>query len=340
MNEAIELRAAAATSEIALDGAEPPKRIQLLRIGENPRRDGGKPYLVADRAHAEAIVAASNAYNKSTQPMIDYDHQSVFGAKDGVGGRAPAAGWMPKLIVTDDGIDADVEWTPAASAALAAREYRYISPYFGHRADGRVTRIFNAALTNRPELELRAVASQGDPTGESTLSKELATALGLPESATDADVLAAVNALVGDRAAICSALGLEAKATADEIRTAASAAGKVDPTKFAPIGELTALRQRLDAIEEERVTASVDAAIEAGKIAPASREWALGYAKKDAAGFAAFVGAQPEIVTEGAEQRRAAAIKEGKLTDEERAACSQLGISEEAFLASRKEMGL
>jgi phage I-like protein len=248
---------------------------------------------------------------------------------------------MPKLVADEDGIWAEpVEWTAAASAALSAKEYRYISPYFGHRKDGRVTRIFNAALTNRPELELKAAASQSDPDmmEDGDFMKTIATALGLAEGATEADVLSAVNALVGDRTAICSALGLAANAKVDEIRTAASQAGKVDPTKFVPISEFNALRVKVDGLDETRVAASVDAAIAAGKVTPAGREWALGYAKDNPEGFAKFVGFQPEIVGEGVEERRAAAIKGDTLTDEEKAACSMQGISEEDWIKSRKEM--
>lgn len=340
-----EIRATANVGAIALagDGA-PPTRIQLLAMGANPKRDGGVPYMVADLAHAQEIVAASNAYNKSTDPMIDYDHQSVFGAKDGVGGTAKAAGWMPQLEATPEGIFANVEWTEAASAALVAKEYRYISPYFGHRKDGRVTRIFNAALTNRPELELHAVASQSDQDmmEDGDLMKTLAALLGLADGASDADISAAVSALVSERTAVCTALGLKGDASIDEIRTAASAGGKVDPAKFVPIGELTVLRTRLDAIDEERTTASVDAAIAAGKIRPApeSRAWATNYAKTDPTGFAAYLSMTPAIVDVGndPEARRAAAAKSDTLTDEEKATCSQLGLTPEVYLASRKTM--
>lgn len=342
----IEQRVAGSVSEIAIADGQPVKRIQLLRIGANPTRDGRKVYQVENRAHAEEIVAATAKYHGSTDPMVDYDHQSVFGTKDGVGGKAPASGWMKSLTVEADGIYADVEWTKAAAAALVDHEYRYISPYFGHTASGRVTRIFNAALTNRPELELKAVASQ--TSGENM--DEIIKALGLSPGASVEDVLQAIAAMTTtaasakaallERTAICSTLGVAETATLEEIRTAASAGGKVDPTKFVPIGELTELRTRMDTIDEERVTASVDAAITAGKIRPAaeSRAWALDYARKDAVGFAKYVGMQPAIVVAGAEELRSAAMASDTLTDEEKAICAQTNVSEADYLASRKEL--
>lgn len=178
--------------------------------------------------------------------------------------------------------------------------------------------------------------------------KKIASALGLAEGATEDEIVSAVSTLVGTSTAICSALGLQAGASKDaitakvgEIRTAASQGGQVDPSKFVPMSEFTALKARVDATDEERATASVDDAIAKGKVTPAGRDWALGYAKNDPEGFAKFVGVTPEIVAGGAvlteEQRRAAAIASDTLTDEEKAICAQAGITPENFLKSRKE---
>lgn len=338
---AIEQRAAGSVSEIALDAGVPAKRIQLFRIGANPTRDGRKAYRVDDLAHAEAIIAASNAYHGSTEPMIDYDHQSVFGAKDGVGGRAAAAGWVKGLSADATGIYADVEWTDAASAALAAKEYRYSSPYFGFDPSGRVTRIFNAALTNRPDLELQAVASQSP--GDSM--DEIIKALGLAEGASLEQVLDAITMLMTDaasakaasaeRAAICSALGLKAGATAAELRAAASAGG-LDASKFVPMSEFVALREKLSVIVEDRATASVDAAIAAGKLTPANRDWGLKAFRNDEDAFNTFIGNQPEIVGEGPEERRAASVSETSLSASEKTVADMLGLPHDDFLKTRK----
>ncbi len=343
-----EWRSAASAGAIALDGAGvPPKQIQLLRLGDNPARDGKRIFKLVDQAHAEQVLAASRALLGATDMVIDYDHQSVFGARDGVGGQAKAAGWIKTLSVGDAGIMAEVEWTPAAARALTDQEYRYISPYFGHDASGRVTRIFNAALTNRPELELQAVASAAfgmdDETGETDLMKQIATALGLAADASPDDMMAALAALMSttasaktERAAICTALGLGGSAGLDEIRTAAAARAP-DLTQFVPRAEFDKIKSEVDAIAEQRITASVDAAIAGGKIAPASRDWALGYARKDATGFATFTGSAPVIVAQGPEERTAAAIAAGVLTPEEKAVCMMMRMDEAAFIKSRKE---
>jgi phage I-like protein len=187
MGEHDELFARSAfVSEVPVASGARAARVQLMPMGEHRPRHGTPPRLVlVDRAHAEAVVAASNQYRGPNAMVIDYDHQPVC---------APAvAGWISKLIVADDGIWADVNWTALATAALADRRYRYISPYFGHRPNGRVTRIINAGLINTPNLDLAAVAST-QPVSTSTSDwRVMATALRRAEDADASAFLAAIH---------------------------------------------------------------------------------------------------------------------------------------------------
>lgn len=369
-----EERASAATGDVGLIDGRVPNRIMLLPIGALEPRDGRKPWLIEDRAHAEAIVQATQERLGKTALMIDYDHQSR--RAPAVAGRAPAAGWVEPdgLSVEDDGIYGDVEWTSQARAELKDRHYRYISPDFGHRKDGRVTRIFAAALTNTPALEMSAVASQSDE--ETPNMDKIIQKLGLAADSDEDAIVAAIDGLQNSTSlvAIASALSLADDASAEEIATAAAAAaarpaeaidtkpiaaalgeaedasveqlataaatlkaGTIDPTKFVPIETHQALIARVAKGDEERATASVDAAIQAGKISPANRDWALDYFAKDEAGFVRFVGSAPEILKSGEEDSSTAAIVE-TLTDEERATCSRLGVSEEQYLKTKKEL--
>ncbi len=54
--------------------------------------------------------------------------RASFSAVPGVGGTAPAAGWIKRLEARPDGIWAAVAWTEAAQARIRAGEYRYITP--------------------------------------------------------------------------------------------------------------------------------------------------------------------------------------------------------------------
>jgi hypothetical protein len=134
--------------------------VRIMPSGTFKARDGRGPFTTGDRTQMQRIVDASIAYAGGTELMVDYDHQSVFGAVPGVGGRAPAAGWIKELQARDDGIYGRVAWTAAATDAIKAGSYRYLSPYFmTNKQTGDVKRILNVALLNRPAFDLPAVAA-------------------------------------------------------------------------------------------------------------------------------------------------------------------------------------
>jgi len=337
---------------VGADGV-PSQRIQLLPMGRIVPRDGRGPWVLADAAHAAEVVAATRATVAPQDMMIDFDHQAVFATAPGKGGRAEAAGWIDpaSLTVEADGIWGTATWTADAAAKLASRAYRYLSPYFGSdKASGRVTRIFNVGLVNQPAIrEIAAAAAVETSEGNPSAMKTILTALGLKEDATEADACASIAALTQAAgaaetlAATATALGLKPEATGEEVTTAAAAAvaggkGSPDPKKFVPIETYDAATAQLKVINEERAAAAVDRAIEGGKIAPANRDWALGYFLKDEAGFAAFVEQQPAVIQPGQGKATAKPAADGKpqLTDEDRAACAALGVDEAEFLKTRE----
>lgn len=118
--------------------------------------------------------------------------------------------------------------------------------------------------------------------------------------------------------------------------SAPDAGAFVPRTEFDRVaGELAGLQKER---AEERATAAVDAATAAGKIAPAQREWALGYARADAAGFDAYAAA-PSILPVGPIGDRAPPPPaDAPLDETELAVCRQLGLTHEAFKASRAEI--
>lgn len=352
----VEVRAFASVVPVMVDGVVQ-TRFRVLPIGKIPMRDNRGPFEVTDRAHADRIVAATKAYAGAQDLPIDYDHQTHFAAVQGVGGTAKAAGWVKGVTAQDDGIYFDVEWTAPAHAALAAKEYRYVSPLFGHTADGRVTRLFNAGLTNTPAIDdLGAIAaSQEQPQGKSMDLKALAALYGLPETATITEILAAASAAqtaatkAGEDLATASAalgqvrtaLGASATATTAELVAAASAA-KPDPSAFAPMSVVTTLQAQVAALSTKNITEIVAAATAAGKIAPAPEQqaWALDYATKDLAGFERYVAAATAIVTPGPKPKPGFDPAAGvdSLTEEDRVAASIAGVTPEDYLASKKEL--
>lgn len=365
----------AATAAELPGGAEPPTEILLLPAGEVRTRphDSRESWQNAD---PQAVVDATRALR--LELPIDYEHQSLM-AKDN-GQPAPAAGWIREVFVRDGAIWGRVEWNERASAMIRSREYRFISPTFAYEKKTRqVMWITGAALVNDPALYMTAIAGRQTQQEESDMGlKALAKALGLAETATEAEVLAAAKAAhsaVGALVAIAKALGVDGATTGEALTTAlsaqktgitaiataaglaedatlaaiaekvksAAAGSQPDPSAFVPRSEFDRVTARLDEIEStgatDRATAAVDQAVKDGKVAPASREWALGYAKKDPQGFADFVKGAPAILSNGrvvpANQR-----PEGgdTLTADEKAVCRAMGIKEEDYIASAKAL--
>ncbi|MGI8839756.1 MAG: phage protease [Caulobacteraceae bacterium] len=324
------------SADVAASDGAPKEYIQLFPMGVVRGRDGRGPYRLDDPAHAQRVIDASLASAGSAEIAIDYDHQMVFGAKDGVGGAAPAAGWIKSLDTKPDGVWARVEWTDAAAAKIKAREYRYISPFFSFdKATGALTRIWNAGLVNHPNFtELAAVAAAQLDTPEMDL-KAVANALGLAETATIEKMTAAAAA----RKAANDAKPAEIEAAA----AAAKAQVEPDPKAFVPMAVYTELQARVNAIEETgaeaKATAAVDAAVKGGKITPAGRDHALKLYRADPVAFADFVGAAPVVLSgEAMDTAAARANLDSPLTTEEKAAASAIGVSEEAYLASKKQL--
>ncbi|MBI0530085.1 phage protease [Sphingomonas sp. TX0522] len=326
----------------AVEIASPAQRVQLFPYGTWTGRNGQGPYSIADRAHAERIIAATAAAQGPVDLMFDYDHQAV--RAPAVAGQAKAAGWIKQLHAADDGLWADVEWTPAAAAAIEAREYRYTSPYFLHdRKTGAVTRIINAGLTNTPNFNLAAVAASAlneEQAHMNELLMAIAKALGLGEDATQEMVMAEIAKLTGATVAMASAasaLGLAAGADGAAIASAITTLKDkaVDTSRFVPIEQLQAVNARLVVIEGDKHAEAVASAIAAGKLAPASKDWALD--PNNRAAVASFLATAPVVLNPGASTLANVDLKSDVVTDEEMAIASSLGLTKDQYLTARKE---
>jgi phage I-like protein len=338
--------------------AQPPEWVQLLPLGTFKGRDGRGPYTVRNQADAQRVIDLTLQRQGSAKLPIDYDHQSDFAAIPGVGGQAPAAGWIEELQARGDGIWGRVSWTQAGAARIAAREYRYLSPVFTHAktAQGEVGVLLRAGLTNNPNLELTALASAGASShGSERDAMDLAAllaALSLPATTTWEQALAHARTLTSNLtaaqagvSAVAMAAGLAANAAADQVATAVAtqraAADKPDPAKYVPIEThtvvATQLRDLQAAVNKSAAEAEVSAAITAGKLAPAQKDWATAYASSDLAGFKAFIEKAPVVVTPGSVVTGKPGDSDGPLSAEDKAVCAAMGISEADFLKTKKE---
>jgi phage I-like protein len=299
--------------------AEPPAWVHLLPAGTATGRDGRGPYRLNE---PRKVIARTHDYAGSMDLPIDYDHQSDFGAVPGIGGTAPAAGWIKDLQVRPNGIWGRAEWTPRATAHIRAREYRHLSPVFDYAPKtGEIMRLRRAGLTNNPNFELTALAGAGESMDETM--KRIRALLGLPEAAPDNQVITALEKVAGGGA------------------TAANAA-LLDPTRYVPV-ELyretaSALAELRAGTTESDATRAADAAIAAGKLTPAMRDWAVATCRENPAGFAEFVDKMPAVFAHLSKISHATAAPPPRgaqsgagLTAEQLAICRNLGIAPDAY---------
>ena len=280
------------------DGA--PKWVHLLPPGRFQGRDGRGPYRMSD---PEAVIEASRALQMDLP--IDYDHAFDYLPQ---GSSKPAAGWITELQSRSDGIWGRVRWTRKAAAAIGEREYRYLSPLFRIDRTGEVLRIDRAGLTNTPNLVLQAVANQQQGGKGMEFLQRLISIFGLDEEADEAAVVAAAETLHqraedGERkfATVAQAVELKKDASPEEVIGAMESRPLPEKTdsKFVPVDRYEELSKEFASFKAgvlgERAESQVDEAVEAGKIQPSQREWALEYAQKDPDGFTAFLSQQPVL---------------------------------------------
>jgi phage I-like protein len=309
-----------------------PEWIELLPAGALIKGRDGRTFTVPD---PQALVDASLAYNAGRDIVVDFEHASDIAAP--MGQPAPASGWIDALEVRDGAIWGRVAWTKAAHAMIAAREYRYTSPVFFHEKteDGRAAEVFvivRAALTNNPNLTLTALNGAGQssltpPSKEPPMNiAALCAALGLPATASESEVLTAINA---SRSSQAPDMALYVpKAQHDAIVTELNSVKAANATAAKAVFDLA-------------VNAALDGAISAGKVVPAAREQYLAMCSNQAGldNFKALVEKLPVIASAeaGAAAGKTLETASGALSGDEIAACSALGLTYEQFLAQKKK---
>ncbi|HBC0987575.1 TPA: peptidase [Escherichia coli] len=293
-----------------------PEWLPVIPAGEFTGRDG-RSWVNTDPA---AVIAAS-----FTHPSLPFDIEHATEIKGPKGEPAPAYGWIEELRQNTDGsIDARVVWTPDGEALLRAKKYRFYSPAFGYTAAGRVTRLSSAALTNKPNLGFPALNSEMSM----TLPLQIATALGLAAAASVDDAVTAITQIKSNE------------------QIALNRAASPDPTKFIPaethqlaLNRAETAEGKLKALDDAAAVAMVDAAVTAGKVAPANRDMYLALCRTEAGRtqFAAFADTAPVLVNNDKPAGKNATVDDVTLTEEDVAMCRRMGISKDEFISARKK---
>ena len=295
-----------------------PEWLPMIPAGTFTGRDG-RSWV---NNQPEAVIRATLSY-----PKLPFDIEHATELKGPKGDEAPAFAWLDDYRVRDDGvIEAHVEWTADGAALVRGKKYRYYSPAFGFTADGQVTRLSSAGLTNKPNLDLPALNSEEYTM---TVPVQIVTVLGLAATASTDDAVKAIQQLK----------------TSEQV--ALNRAENPDLTKFIPVethqlalNRAETAEAQLSAIATKEAEALVDSAIEAGKVAPANREMYLATCRSDDGRkqFAEFVKGAPVIVSKDPSGKKDPG-GDGNVTlsDEDLAMCRQLGVSKEEFMSIRKQ---
>jgi phage I-like protein len=315
-------------TELDAEGGAP-EWVQLLPKGADVvGRDGRK--WINDKP-----AAVVSAFKRDFSPLpIDWNHATEYIAK--YGGEAPAAGWIEELDLREDGsLWGKVTWTERGERSVNAREYRFLSPVFKFDAEtSRILQLFGCALTNSPNLRLTAINSREDEPEreESNMDEKLLATLGLPKTATVEQALNAIEALK------------------EEKRAALNSAQTPSPEKFVPRADYDLAMNRARSAEDKlseqskaehtkEVNAAVDAAIAAGKIAPASKQFYVDSCGDAAAleRFKAFAAAAPAVIDPKSPLlgTQPPTANQGELTPNQMAICTRMGIAPEDFKKAR-----
>ena len=215
------------------------------------------------------------------------------------------------------------------------------APRIGVAIGDKVLDLRMAALTNNPGLHgMAAVAltalndfsTEEDPPVNETLKKLLA-ALGLAEN-------------TGEAEAVSAAVALKAKAdSADGLNTqvAALKAQSPDPAKFVPVETMQQLQTQVASVTSRlnagEVADVVEAALTAGKLLPAQKEWAVELGKSNLAALKSYVEKTPAIAALGGMQTDGKDLggKGNQSTGADLAVMKALGLTAEQFATGKQE---
>jgi len=327
-----------------------PEWVKIITKGEWKNSKSSRKFKISEKECLEII--SNFEADPRGETVFDYEHQTIYGVE------APAAGWIKQLEYREDGyIWARVEWTARAEQYIISKEYKYTSwvILFGatdEHGNKIGTWLHSVALTNTPHIrELPGVAAKLDifcSKGGSEMNKDLLKLLGLSETASESEALAAVTKLKTEAdTAFAAVTGIKAQLglTGDaSISSAIEGLKKHDGFVAASMynqamTQIAALEEKLKSVATSEVQALVNDAIENKKIIlPAQKDWALNYASQDLEGFKKFVAsASPVLSTDKVDDKEETGVSAAKkLTAEETAVCKQLGLSAEDYVKYNK----
>lgn len=302
--------------------ADVPEWVEVLPPGPTVTGRDGRTWSY-DPAE---VMAKTLEHSAGADLPFDWLHSTEIKAPEGE--DAPAAGWAREYRVNERGaLEARVAWNEEGRADIASRRYRYLSPVFIYDSAGRIHRFSSFGLTNKPNLLIKALNAE-QPTTENIpmLAAAILAALGLPETATEDDAVAAIKALK------------EAKETALNSEKAPSL------DKYVPRGDFNAmeqravnaeqqLKQRDKAEQDKAINTEIDAALKAGKITPATQGYHLAACQEEGGldRFREFVKAAPSVTATVVPDGKVDEQNKTALNAEQQQAARMFGMSDDQY---------
>lgn len=169
--------------------------IHLAPVGKWPQWDDEGNKVIQD-VSVKTIENMMAAFDNPV--LVDCDHTSEEG------GSTKAMAWITQLAHEEGvGLRGKMEFTEDGAKLVSNGEYRYVSPVWIIDNDGCPTRLVSVALTNRPNLPVRAIGNSQKTVVNNNNAKEenkimltkLIELLGLAPEATEEDVIAGVTEL-------------------------------------------------------------------------------------------------------------------------------------------------
>ncbi|WHS58628.1 phage protease [Pseudomonas sp. G2-4] len=308
----------------AVSDGQAPEWVELIPPGPKVSGRDGRQWLFDEQA---GLLVQSSFTGRAIDLPIDWEHATQHRATKGE--DAPAAGWIKQLEIRNGGLWGLVDWTPRGANQVVNREYRFLSPVFDYESDStRIVRLVSAGLTNKPNFLLTALNQETLENSPVKLSPALLAALGLPETATEEQAIAATT----------------------QLKTTAQAMNAERPNleQFVPRADYNALESRAinaeqalatqkKADHEKAVDALITAATQAGKITPATVDYHRAACQDETglARFKAFVEAAPVVAAASNLGERKPDNTATALNAEEQKVASLLGMSEAEFIKGK-----
>lgn len=205
------------TTAIDAPGDQVPQWVELIPSGEVVGRDGRRWLNTNPLGIIEAFQT-----NAMDLP-VDLEHATEIKAAQGE--AAPAVGWVKELQAINGAIWGRVDWNAVGSRYIADRQYRYLSPVILYsKSSGIIAGLTSVGLTNRPNLNLRALNQQVEgagPAGSSralnAMEQEICAKMGIsaeeyikadPRNGRNGQAAVVANALNADERLICQRMGI------------------------------------------------------------------------------------------------------------------------------------